>query len=118
MLTAAPASFVRASWRDSITSKKTGEVRRMREQGESYCAAEVSNEPRCVVVGCGERPVCEVHTDDYSAALLEFRGIYRKKLRTRRIGDLPIFACKWHLENDKRMTKFLWQGLLFTGGAK
>jgi hypothetical protein len=86
----------------------------MRSRGEIYSPeAALSTEPRCVIDGCAEPVVAEVHSDDYADALATFRGIRRKEIRIRRAGDERLFACEHHLKHDERMRRLLWQQLLF-----
>jgi hypothetical protein len=83
-------------------------------QAESYCPVPCdAPAPSCVVPGCAERPVAEVHADSYSTALELFRGIRRQKVHTRRSGDERFFVCARHLQSDPRMTGLTWQLLMF-----
>ena len=93
----------------------------MRQRVEKYVpdlpTAEPA-EPHCVISGCGLPVDLEVHCDDYAAALEMFRGIRRRKVRTRRQGDERFFICEQHLASDPRMRRLRRQEWMFPEGGQ
>jgi hypothetical protein len=83
---------------------------------ETYCAVPSDVAPRCVISGCVAPAVAEVKDADYSVALGMFRGVHRRKVRTRRVGDERFFVCQEHFERDPRIGLLHWQMLIDWGG--
>jgi hypothetical protein len=80
---------------------------------ESYLPAAINAMPRCAIPGCVNPIVAEVHIDSYAQAVYQLRGITRRKIMIRRVGDERLFICEAHLQSsDARLNGIEWQLLL------
>ena len=89
----------------------------MAKQREESYAAVSDVAPHFVVTNCLAPVIAEVEDAEYSTALEMFRGIRRRKLRTRRVRDERFFVCQEHFERDPRIGLLHWQMLIDWGGT-
>jgi hypothetical protein len=78
---------------------------------ESYYELSKEQPPRCLVQGCSNPPVVEIHTDDY-ARLLNVAWNRTREKQKRRAGDPRFYVCETHIE-DPQFRTLQWQGSMF-----